>query len=73
MAHRRTPRGYIRRLIMVDAYFDDLQAEITCRTNVDMYIPQLEAEFEGGVDMKDLDIERGEVLVDSRGRGTFQQ
>ena len=73
MAHRRSPRGFVRRLVLVDAYFDDEMAEIACRTNPMAYVAQLEAEFGEGIRLSDLNIERGEILVDSRGRGSFQR
>jgi len=73
MAHRRSPLGFVRRLVLVDAFYDGEQAEIACRTNSLMYVAQLKSEFGDDVNISDLNIERGEVLVDSRGRGTFQQ
>ena len=48
-------------------------AEIACRTNPMAYVAQLEAEFGEGIRLSDLNIERGEILVDSRGRGSFQR
>ena len=72
VAHRRSPRGFVRRLIMTDAFHDFELAEIVCRTNVMQYVPQLEAEFGEGVTVGDLNIELGEVTVDSLGRGSTQ-
>jgi len=49
-----------------------MHAESVARTPSKEVIAYLQSQFEG-VDLSAVDIEQGEVLADSRGRGSLQQ
>ena len=76
MPHRRSPasrqRRAARRYIINHAYHDRTQAESVARTPRKEVLTFLQSLFEG-VDLSALNIEQGEVLADSRGRGSMQQ
>ena len=81
MPHQRSRdakiRRYAKKHIINHSYHDVIWAETICtfdRVQVHNYIHVTYPELVDGVLLGDIpDIERGEVLVDSRGRGTFQR
>jgi len=81
MPHQRSKqskiRRYARRWILNHSYHDIIWAETICIFNnveVVNYIHVHYPELSEGMLMSDLpDAEKGLVLVDSRGRGAYQQ
>lgn len=73
--HRRSlearQRRDAKRLAMQSSFRDPEQAETVCIINTQTICEALQQKY-GFVNMNTIDIERGEVLIDSRGRGTFQ-
>jgi len=63
----------VKQLVSAEAYRDRERCETVCVSNVFDFLPVLEKEFGEGVNVSALNIERGEVLVDARGTGSFQQ
>jgi len=70
-------RRYAKRYVLNHSFHDVIWAETICifdRVAVHNYIHVTYPELLDGVLLSDIpDIERGEVLVDSRGRGSFQR
>lgn len=75
MPHRRSlkarQRRDAKRLAMQTSFRDPKQAETVCIINTQTICSVLQKKY-GFVNMDAVNIERGEVLIDSRGRGTFQ-
>ncbi len=75
MPHRRSlearQRRDAKRLAMQSSFRDPEQAETVCIINTQTIYNLLQQKY-GFVNMDAINIERGEVLIDSRGRGTFQ-
>lgn len=75
MPHRRSlasrQRRAARRYVLNHAYRDRRQAETVAKTPGKEVLAYLQSLFEG-VDLSVVDIELGEVLSDSRGRGSLQ-
>jgi len=73
--HRRSleakQRRDAKRLAMQSSFRDSEQAETVCIINPETICNLLQQKY-GFVNMDAVNIERGEVLIDSRGRGTFQ-
>ena len=76
LPHRRSikarQRRAARRYVLNHAYHDREQAELVCKTSQKAVITFLQSRFES-VDLSAFDTEKGEVLVDSHGRGSLQQ
>ena len=72
MAHRPSIHSYVRRLVLKEAYRDKELAETICRSNLLKTIPTLEEKF-SYVPMAAINVNPGDVLVDSRGQGCYQQ
>ena len=71
MPHRRSPRGYVRNVVLREGFRDHEQRETCCVTSSHRISELLRQEY-GHVDMNLLCHEMGEVLEDTRGRGTLQ-
>jgi hypothetical protein len=59
----------VRNIIFQNAFFDSNLCEIVCQTSRMDVLALLQPVEVGDVP----DVEKGEVLVDSRGRGSFQR
>jgi len=60
----------IRRIILVNSFRDRTQCEMVCRMSRADVLGLLNEDVQVGLVP---DVERGEILTDSRGRGTFQR
>jgi hypothetical protein len=74
MVHKRSrdslQRRQIRALVFASCYQDLTRCESICRVSRSEILRSLT----GSVDVCNVpDVERGEVLVDSRGQGSFQR
>lgn len=69
---RRKQEYAKRRLVRPDSYRDRDIAETICLADADKILEMLRKEFEG-VFTDIAEVEKGEVIVDSRGEGSFQR
>jgi len=78
MTHRgqRSPEGLqrqaVRKLVFTQSRRDRLQAENINLLSREQIVEELSKQFDGVV-LCTVKFERGEVLLDSRGRGSLQQ
>ena len=74
MTHRRSKekeqQRKIRRFVFVNSFRDRVRYETVCRTSRTDVLALLDEPVEVGLVPE---LEKGEVLVDSRGFGTFQR
>ncbi len=73
MTHRgkRNPKSFIRRYLLKVSYWDQKTHETINLCEPETLVPILTQEY-GYVQMSDLDVVRGEVLIDQRGQGSLQ-
>lgn len=76
MPHRRSmkarQRRLVKRFILKNSFKDRMKAESVCRTDPKAIIEMLQKNFDE-VHLEVINYERGEVLVDSKGRGSLQR
>jgi len=60
-----------KRYILDLSFHDNILAESVCTVTITMIKNQLKLKYDG-VFPEAWDVERGEIIIDSRGRGTFQ-
>jgi len=61
-----------RRFILDTSFHDPIMAETISRVSDTMIVAHLDALYPG-TPPPEINVVRGEVLIDSRGRGTFQK
>lgn len=69
---KRSPESTARRYILDKSFHDPIMAETISRVTDTMIIAHLDSLYPGSPPV-DVDVVRGEVLLDSRGRGSFQK
>jgi hypothetical protein len=74
MTHKRSKEKElerkVRRLVLVSSFHDRILCETVCRMSRAEVLALLDEPVEVGLVPE---LEKGEVLTDSRGRGTFQR
>lgn len=77
MPHKRSmaarQRRAAKRLILNTARRDPHQAETICLLTPRQLMTKLQTKFKDGVYEDAANCERGEILIDARGRGSLQQ
>ena len=69
---KRSPESAARRYILDKSFHDPTMAETVSRVSDSMLVKFLDGLYPDEPPAK-IDVERGEVLIDSRGRGSFQK